>query len=64
VTVLADVLRRGARRVVAHQKLGLITPPQAQYSDAEPLRSIMEKATPRDSGGTVHHSDPGSRTQT
>ena len=44
VTVLADVLRRGARRVVAHQKLGLITPPQAQYSDAEPLRSIMEKA--------------------
>jgi microcystin degradation protein MlrC len=44
VAVLADVLRRGTRRVVAHHKLGLITPPQAQYSDVEPVRSIMDKA--------------------
>ncbi len=44
VTVMADVLSSGARRTVAHQKVGLITPPQAQYSDAEPVRSIMEIA--------------------
>jgi microcystin degradation protein MlrC len=43
VTVLADVLRGGARRTVAHRKVGLITPPQAQYSDAEPIRSIIER---------------------
>jgi microcystin degradation protein MlrC len=43
VTVLADVLRGGARRAVVHRKVGLITPPQAQYSDAEPVRSIMER---------------------
>jgi microcystin degradation protein MlrC len=43
VTVLADVLRGGARRTVAHRKVGVITPPQAQYSDAEPVRSIIER---------------------
>src|ERR1700733_14233530 len=43
VTVLADVLRGGARRAVVHRKVGLITPPQAQYSEAEPVRSIMER---------------------
>jgi microcystin degradation protein MlrC len=43
VSVLADVLRRGARRTVVHRKVGLITPPQAQYSDAEPVRSIMAR---------------------
>ena len=43
VTVLADVLRGGARRAVAHRKVGLITPPQAQYSHAEPVRSIIER---------------------
>lgn len=44
VAVLADVLREGSRRRVAHRKLGLITPPQAQYSHAEPVRSIMARA--------------------
>jgi microcystin degradation protein MlrC len=41
VTVMADVLRSGSRRTVAHQKVGLITPPQAQYSHVDPIRSIM-----------------------
>lgn len=44
VSILAEVLGSGARRAVAHRKLGLITPPQAQYSRVEPVRSIMQRA--------------------
>lgn len=42
-TVLASILKHGApqRRTTVHRKLPLITPPQVQYSDAEPIRSIM-----------------------
>ncbi len=40
--VLAAILRTGQRRRTVHRKVGLITPPQVQYTDTEPMRAIMK----------------------
>jgi microcystin degradation protein MlrC len=42
-SVLADILRAGNRRAVAHRKVGLVTPPQVQYTNLAPMRTIMER---------------------
>jgi microcystin degradation protein MlrC len=39
--VLESILRTGQRRYSVHRKVGLITPPQVQYTDSEPMGSIM-----------------------
>lgn len=40
--VLESILLSGQRRHVVHRKVGLITPPQVQYTDSEPMRAIMK----------------------
>jgi microcystin degradation protein MlrC len=40
--VLEAILRTGQRRRNVHRKVGLITPPQVQYTDSEPMRAIMK----------------------
>jgi microcystin degradation protein MlrC len=42
-SVLSEVLRAGERRTVAHFKVGIITPPQVQYTDLAPMRTIMKQ---------------------
>jgi microcystin degradation protein MlrC len=41
--VLAAVLRTGQRRRAVHRKVGLITPPQVQYTDLPAMRAIMKR---------------------
>ncbi|MHB1533386.1 MAG: M81 family metallopeptidase [Acidimicrobiales bacterium] len=40
--VLGDILRTGQRRRTVHRKVGLVTPPQAQYTDLPPMKAIMQ----------------------
>jgi microcystin degradation protein MlrC len=41
--VLAEILRTGQRRRAVHRKVGLITPPQVQYTDLPPMQAIMKR---------------------
>lgn len=45
-TVLASIVdgKDRRRRTTVHRKLPIITPPQVQYSDVEPVRSVMAAA--------------------
>jgi microcystin degradation protein MlrC len=42
--LLDDALRRGAPATLVHRKLPLLTPPQAQYTASEPMRTLLDLA--------------------